>query len=502
MPTSRSYPAPWALLAVAALLPVAVLVFVDGGRAVAAGPPSGPTVDWTTATPSASPPPLTNAAAAYDPDSSTLVLFGGVDSLSHTLSDQTWIWNGSTWTEAKMGAGQPPARQWAAMAFDSALHELILFGGQAENGTLLNDTWAWNGVSWVEPETGISPEPRSGAALAYDRSGNLVLFGGTGYGPGGGSASTTTLPPIGSPTITRADTWEWTSGGWRQAPTQATPPPARAGAVISYDGTNHTTVLFGGSSTSSGANPAKLLGDTWIWNGSAWAATKPAHAPTARAGGAGDWFPTLRGMLIVGGQGANGNLGDAWVWSGSDWLQAKVVGADPARSWGAGGFDVRTAALTVFGGTGNGGSTLGDTGLLTEAPAGPVATTSTTKPSTTTSTSRSTTTGNTGSSSSVVPSSRHPSHTPTVTRAPNPLPPKPTAITSLTTIDRTAGGPSGQTDASSSGHHQKAPSSTATLSLVGLAVLIPVAAYAGMEGLGLWRRRRATSRATGPRSPS
>jgi hypothetical protein len=493
MPILRSNPASWVLLAAATMLSICA------GRATAASAPTGPTVDWTTATPSASPPPLANAAAAYDDDTSTLVLFGGMNSLTHSLSDQTWIWNGSTWTEAKMSAGQPPARQWASMAFNPTLHELILFGGQSASGGLLDDTWAWNGVSWVQPTTGSSPPPRAGAALAFDRAGNLVLFGGTGYGPGGGTTSTTTLPPIGSPPATLSDTWEWTSGGWKPAPPQATPPPARAGAALSYDAANRTTVLFGGSSTASGARPAKLLGDTWIWNGAAWAGAAPAHAPSARTGAVSDYFPALHGPLVLGGQGATADLADAWAWSGSDWLQAQVVGADPARAGGAGGFDVRTASLTVFGGTGSNGSTLGDTGLATIGASGPASTTSTTKPATTTTTSRSTTPGKGVTTTSITPPSQHPRHTPTVTHT-HPPPTNPTAVTSITTVDRTAGGPSGPVDVPPT--HRKGLSSAAKLSLVGLAVLIPVAAYGGMEGLAFWRRRRATTRASGPRSPS
>ena len=494
MPTSRSNPAPWVLLLLAGLLLSAA------GPATAASAPAAPTVDWTTATPSASPPPLANAAAAYDADTSTLVLFGGVDSLSHSLSDQTWIWNGSNWSEATMRAQQPPARQRASMAFDPTLHELILFGGETANGSLLDDTWAWNGASWFQPTVSSSPPPRAGAAMAYDRAGNLVLFGGTGYAAGGGTGSTTTLPPIGSPTATLADTWEWTSGGWKPAATQTSPPPARAGATISYDGANRSTILFGGSSTPSGASPAKLLADTWTWNGTSWTSVKPAHPPTARSAAVADYFPALHGPLMLGGQGATGSLGDAWVWSGSDWLQAKVVGADPPRAGGAGGFDASVGALTVFGGTGASGSTLGDTGLATPGTAGPASTTTTTKPATTTTatTSRSITTGTGTTSPSVTPPTHHPGHPSTVTHPATTPTTKRTAVASVTTIHRTAGNPP---DAPPTHHHKRVSSAT-ELSLIGLAVLIPVAAYLGLEGLGMWRRRRATAPATGPRSPS
>ena len=499
MPTPRSNPAPWVLLTAAALLAICAGQATAAG-ATAASPPSGPSVQWTTATPTASPPPLANAAAAYDADTSTLVLFGGVNSRSHTLSNQTWIWSGFNWSEATMNGQQPPARQWASMAFDPTLHALILFGGETANGTLLNDTWAWTGASWYQIPVDSSPEPRAGAAMAFDRAGDLVLFGGTGYGPGSGDGTTTTLAPIGSPTITLSDTWEWTSGGWQQAPTQATAPPARAGAVISYDGANQSTVMFAGSSTPSGASPAKLLGDTWTWNGGAWASAKAAHSPSARTAGVADYFPGLHGPLVLGGQGANGALADAWVWSGSDWVQAKVVGADPARAGGAGAYDGRASAMTVFGGSGSTGSTLDDTGLATFGFIPSSSTTTSTLPATT-ATSQHPTTTVTGSTSSTSPGGR-PSHTPTVTRAVSPTTLPRTGLSTATTRDGPARGASGPHNASATRHHHKVLSSAAQLSLVGLAILVPVAFYGGLEGLGLLRRRQATSRANGPRSPS
>ena len=485
------------------LLAAAALITLCAGRATAATAPTSPTVDWTTATPTASPPPLTGAAAAYDADTSTLVLFGGVDSLSHSQSDQTWIWNGTNWSEAKMSSQQPPARQRASMAFDPVLHALILFGGETANGALLSDTWAWNGASWVQATTTANPPPRAGAAMAFDPAGDLVLFGGTGYAPGSPSGSTTTLAPLGSPTTTLNDTWEWTAAGWKQSGPQAAPPPVRSGAAISYDGTDHTTIMFGGSSTPAGASPAKLLGDTWIWNGTSWAPVAPAHAPSARTSSIADDQAELRGPLLLGGQGAGGSLDDAWVWSGSDWAQAKIVGSDPARADGAGGFDARSGALTVFGGTGSGGTTLGDTGLATAGASGPASTTTTTRAVTTTTTRPSNRSGQSSTSTT-----NHgitgppPSHTPTVTRPPSTTTPRPTAVTSVTTVDRTAGGPSGQRTAPTGRPHHKGLSSAAKLSLVGLAILVPVAFYLGLEGLDVLRRRRATSRATGPRSPS
>jgi hypothetical protein len=96
----------------------------------------------------------------YDSDSKTVVLFGGVQP-DGALSSDTWVWNGSTWSDYPGSEVQaPPARQKASMAFDAKLHQLILFGGEGTGGRLLSDTWAWNGASWYDETattTGAGP---------------------------------------------------------------------------------------------------------------------------------------------------------------------------------------------------------------------------------------------------------------------------------------------------------------------------------------------------------
>ena len=118
---------------------------------------------WSPVSPPVTPPSLAYASAAYDSDNQTIVLFGGSHS-NGTLSNDTWVWNGSTWTDFSGSAGQaPPARKSASMAFDPKLHQLILFGGDGANGQPLGDTWAWNGASWYEQSDqvlGQSPVPR------------------------------------------------------------------------------------------------------------------------------------------------------------------------------------------------------------------------------------------------------------------------------------------------------------------------------------------------------
>jgi hypothetical protein len=164
-----------------------------------------------------------------------------------------------------------------------------------------------------------------------------------------------------APTVL-GDTWIWTSSGW--VPFSGSGPPARTGATLSYDRANGTAALFGGEATAPGQVPAaELLPDTWVWTGSMWAATQPALSPPARTEAAADYDAAAGGPVLVGGEGASGDLLDAWVWSGSTWLAATLEGHGRARQDAAVAFDVTTGRLLVFGGT-DGTTILGDTGQV------------------------------------------------------------------------------------------------------------------------------------------
>jgi hypothetical protein len=118
---------------------------------------------------------LATAAAVGD----QIVLFGGND-LGAFLND-TWVWDGSTWSQARPGGNGPSPRDSAAMA--SLNGELVLFGGRWSDGhgnvTALGDTWVWNGSTWTQIDTtgAAAPAPRWGAAAA-SVGGTVVLYGG------------------------------------------------------------------------------------------------------------------------------------------------------------------------------------------------------------------------------------------------------------------------------------------------------------------------------------
>ena len=46
-------------------------------------------------------------------------------------------------------AASPSARIGAAMTYDAATGNVVLFGGEDSNGVALSDTWLWDGNTWT-----------------------------------------------------------------------------------------------------------------------------------------------------------------------------------------------------------------------------------------------------------------------------------------------------------------------------------------------------------------
>ena len=85
---------------------------------------------------------------AYSPAIGELALFGGQGT---AYDADTWVWTGTTWSQLSTSTS-PSVRGRAAMAYDPATSQMVLFGGY--NGTsYLADTWQWSAVA----VTGVSP---------------------------------------------------------------------------------------------------------------------------------------------------------------------------------------------------------------------------------------------------------------------------------------------------------------------------------------------------------
>ncbi len=125
-----------------------------------------------------------NHAMAFDSSANAVVLYGGYYGF---VDSEVWQWDGTTWTDVSPGGVEgvdyPPTRRRHSVAYDSIRGVLVIFGG--DDGALrYDDTWEWNGSSWTETATtgtaGVDyPAGRGFTGMGYDSGrGVVVLFGG------------------------------------------------------------------------------------------------------------------------------------------------------------------------------------------------------------------------------------------------------------------------------------------------------------------------------------
>jgi hypothetical protein len=243
-----------------------------------------PTSGWSQLSPAASPSARAGASMAYDPTTGTEVLFGG-SNYGGAVLDDTWTWDGTTWTE-QFPPVSPPARGFNSeqMAYYPSTGTVVLFGGYGSNAAL-NDTWEWNGrtMTWTQRFPASSPSPR-GTTITYDSATkHIVLFGGDG---GGGDCCRTYY----------GDTWNWNGITWtEQFPASA--PSARTDLMLAYYPTIGEVVMFGGFN-----DPGHGLSDTWTWNGITWSQLQTTYAPSGRWAASMAFYPNIKSLLLFGGE--------------------------------------------------------------------------------------------------------------------------------------------------------------------------------------------------------
>jgi hypothetical protein len=186
---------------------------------------------WANVSPGGSPSARDGQAMAYDAIHNRTVLFGGSD-VNNAANGETWLWNGSSWSNVTSGAGGPSPRFGHAMAYDAVRRVVVLFGG-TNGSTNFNDVWEWNGdtLHWQQIfPSGSLPAGRAYAALSWfdPTTPGVAMFGGVGAG-------STLLN----------DTWIWNGTTWKAA-TGGTPPSPRQHPAMVYASAAKRLVLYGG----------------------------------------------------------------------------------------------------------------------------------------------------------------------------------------------------------------------------------------------------------------
>jgi galactose oxidase-like protein len=153
---------------------------------------NGKARQWTRQLPTTSP-SARRAPIAYDRATEQIVLFGGDDGVDKQYSD-TWVWDGANW-HLRTTPIAPGPRGLASLAYDPALHAVVLYGGFI-NLLVYNDTWAWNGSAWTQVKTANVPtDGRFAFGTDYDPiARGPVIFGG--FSTGFALLDTWVLAPV------------------------------------------------------------------------------------------------------------------------------------------------------------------------------------------------------------------------------------------------------------------------------------------------------------------
>ncbi|HTP54045.1 MAG TPA: PKD domain-containing protein [Thermoplasmata archaeon] len=229
---------------------------------------------WYNATDSlyGSVPAAMGISMAWDPAYDAVLMVGGINSYGQVVNS-TWafygdVWDNITYFTGPAGTllGYPYGTAYAPMAWDGALHEMILVDGCAasECDSVWNVEWALNDYGWYDAGSG----PTSGTGWAFDWGGSMaydpasqemVYFGGYSFYPDFSSINVTA--------ILNATGW------WNITSTSASCyfllgcyyPGDRGYASMTWDGQLDEIVLFGGYSNTSG-----YLNDTWYFSYGTW----------------------------------------------------------------------------------------------------------------------------------------------------------------------------------------------------------------------------------------
>jgi hypothetical protein len=307
-----------------------------------AGAPQAPSQYWSAVNSTGTPSARAGFGMVYDPTIGAVVMFGGCTSghywnYSCNATGQTWTYSNGNWTEL-FPATSPGARVQPAMTYDPATGDVLLFGGASGYPTylLFNDTWEFNGVTWTQLSPALTPVSSSfGAVMTYDTStGSVVMFdSGEGYNGG---------PYLNS-------TYTFSGGQWTLS-LNGTGPSPRSAESLTYDPLLGAVILFGGNACQNATGNCPNLGDTWAYSNGSWT-NLSTNGPPPRNQAMFAYDPAANATVLFSGHYDATYYDDTWMYSAFGWTELTSSGLGPTPSEGGGlVYDAADHQFLLFGG--------------------------------------------------------------------------------------------------------------------------------------------------------
>jgi hypothetical protein len=357
--------------------------------------------------------------ATYDPASNRMTIFGGAEGMPSPCANDVWVLEGAngngtaSWLAETATGTAPAPRVYPAAAYDPTTDSMIVFGGNNCSTGYFNDAWVLSGANGEEgtpawrllQTSGTPPTGRESASAVYDSVNNiLTIYGGDSGGAGfgdvwllshangnGGTSVWTELSPSGTAPEARTgqtaiyasatdrmtifggvnggktltDSWVLTGANgighssWTEIETVGTAPSLSYQSAV-YDSTSNDMYVFAGSSTADklstnshaftlvGANGISNTGSKWILGG-----------PAVRYSQSVYYDSSTNSLFVFGGQHSKTNLDFNDYWQGWNvigssnlkWTVIHPAGTVPSPRFGHTGlFDSGSDRMMIFGG--------------------------------------------------------------------------------------------------------------------------------------------------------
>ena len=340
------------------------------------------------------PSPRIQPRMAFDERANVGVLFGGrgaedrATGLTHANSE-TWLWHDdNNWVQV-FPQHHPPARSAHSMTYDATRGRVLLFGGRQEGTELrapfseLNDLWAWQNGDWSPVDAATRPPARQYAAMAYDRDRDrVVLFGGfrvvnrikvealydtwefdgTDWKQVGAATGPSVDKPLMAYDAARRQTvilgvdtktlktlmyaWDAEAATWKSVTPEKLPDCVNEGNLI-YQAHNQRLLAVGGVCTAT----TPLSEEAWEYDGTNW--TKLTTNSIQRISGAAAMYDTLNQQLVrYGGASSFGQLSESYTstFRDAEWKVPSVTATPSPRSLPAVRRDPVRNTIWFFGG--------------------------------------------------------------------------------------------------------------------------------------------------------